>query len=202
MLSVVLGIVILVLGIYIMKLKEAVEVGNEEINRLLQNDTKDEVKGFKTLSDRYMKLISDFSFSIEALYMEMKDVLCKIEGMSANAEQQSATVTSIEQFMDDVFARVQVFAEHAVDMAHMGDKAYETVHEKQTEITETVSAFKGLYEHLQQSAEKVTGLEEKTKVAESLIGSIDNLSSQTNLLALNASIEGQGQEMQEKDLQL
>lgn len=164
-------------------------------SELLKNErwenkkNKDEMHKFKPLSDYYMKVISDFSFSIEELFVEMKDVLCQIEGMTANAEEQSATITAIQNFMESVLNRVYVFAEHATSMAEISDKTYNTVHKKQIEIKNAVSEFENIYNNLEQSANKVIGLESKTKIAESLIGSIDSLSDQTNLLALNASIE-------------
>lgn len=167
------------------KLKRSFTLGEEERVNLGSGDYED----LKVISDDYMKLISNFTFSTEALYLEMKDVLCKIEGLSANAEEQSASVSAIENFVESVNQTVLSFAQHASEMSEISSQAHKTVHENQLKITKTVAMYEILYKQLQVSAEKIEGLEEKTKKADTLIASIDRLSDQTNLLALNASIE-------------
>ncbi len=146
-------------------------------------------QNLKDISDSYMRLISDFTFSTEALYLEMKDVLCKVEDLSANAEEQAASVEVIRDFVEQVNQSVMDFSNHALEMSGISQDAYDTVHKKQLDISQTVSHFENLYNKLRVSADKIQGLEDKTKNAEQLIKSIDRLSDQTNLLALNASIE-------------
>ncbi len=153
---------------------------------LLDNAILDELK---ILSDNYMRLISGFTFSTEALHSEMKEVLNRTQGLSANSEEQAAAVMTISGFIETVDHSVKSFTAHARQMSELSSRTYEIVHAKHHDISQTVDMIESQYRKLQTSVKTIEALETKTKEAENLISSINRLSDQTNLLALNASIE-------------
>jgi len=141
------------------------------------------------LSTDYMRLVSEFAFSLEELEVQMNDVLRRTESLTANAQEQTARIISTDGIVDNVFKDLQNNVMLSKELADLAEAGLTSVREKSGAIQEAVSIFNKTRVQLNVSVENVRSLEERTREAETLINSIDGISSQTNLLALNASIE-------------
>lgn len=141
------------------------------------------------LSKDYMRLISEFAFALEELGVQMNEVLGQTEGLTANAEEQSAGLTATEAIVDKLYHEMEGNSELTSELASISEDALESVQEKRKEIIDAVSIFNDARLQLNNTVTNVKSLEAKTIEAEALINGINGISSQTNLLALNASIE-------------
>lgn len=155
----------------------------------LVKQEKTRIPDFSGLSKDYMRLVSEFAFALEELEVQMNEVLRRTESLTANAEEQSAGLITAESIVDGVHSEMQSNEALTQELAGIAEEGLSRVKEKRAEILEAVAIFDETRLQLNHSVGSVRSLEEKTKEAEALINSIDNISSQTNLLALNASIE-------------
>ncbi len=152
------------------------------------NNNRQENK-MEALSKDYMRLVSEFAFALEELEVQMNEVLGRTEGLTANAEEQSAGLLTTETIVDQLFGKMENNAELSSELSEVSRESLASVKEKRKEILDAVAIFNDAREQLNTTVINVKELESKTIEAEALINSIDGISSQTNLLALNASIE-------------
>jgi len=143
----------------------------------------------EALSKDYMRLVSEFAFALEELEVQMNEVLGRTEGLTANAEEQSAGLLTTETIVDQLFGKMENNADLSNELSELARESLSSVKEKRKEILDAVAIFNDAREQLNTTVINVKELESKTIEAEALINSIDGISSQTNLLALNASIE-------------
>lgn len=176
------GIVILIEGFIIYKL---VKKNNTVLTDQAHNDISQE----KVLSDKYLKLVSSFSFSVEEIYMEMKEISGKVENVMSESEEQSASMISISNVIEDIYKNVEVNLANSETSSEISKKSNEEISTKIMQLKENIDELSRVRRLLDNTSASIADLEEKTLSAESLIGRIHNISRQTNLLALNASIE-------------
>ncbi|MCK8058217.1 MULTISPECIES: methyl-accepting chemotaxis protein [unclassified Fusibacter] len=166
--------------------KKAQRVGlPSEKNKIISNV----VEELHHLSDKNIDLISGFTYSIEAMTIEMSQVVNEVSNMSANAQEQSATMTALTHFFQEVQALMDILKEQSLSSKEMSSTAYHTVADNQHSIINTVSAFEDLKGFVLAATGSLSNLNQQTEKADELISSIARISGQTNLLALNASIE-------------
>lgn len=143
----------------------------------------------EALSDKYLKLISGFSFSVDEMYMEMKDISSRAENVMAESEEQAASMTSMTEVVEDIYNNVDANLKDSEVSSQISKKSHEEISGKISELRKSIDEFSNVRILLNDTSESIKDLELKTLNAESLIGEINNISLQTNLLALNASIE-------------
>lgn len=172
--------------IYRKRVMDAIKARTDEVDTRKEEGKPEKLTHF---SDQYLSLISDFTFSIESINDEMKEVVTRIVGLTSNAQQQSAGLSMVNAYVDEIYTNVLDNTESSKTMAMTSQASYEQISEKRETIHHTVGAFNKLIESLDVSKTHVGELTVKTKEADDVIVRIDQISSQTNLLALNASIE-------------
>lgn len=175
------GIVILIEGFIIYKLVKK--------DNGLTDQAHNDISREKVLSDKYLKLVSSFSFSVEEIYMEMKEISCKVQNVMSESEEQSASMISISNVIEDIYKNVEVNLSNSETSSEISKKSNEEISTKIMQLKENIDELSRVRSLLDNTSASIADLEEKTLSAESLIGRIHNISRQTNLLALNASIE-------------
>jgi len=143
----------------------------------------------KVLSDKYLKLISRFSFSVDEIYMEMKEIYYKVEGVMSESEEQASNMVSISGVVEDIYRNVEINLTNSQMSSDISKNSHEELYTKIIGLKENIDALSKVRGLLNGTSSSIVDLEAKTLSAESLIGRINNISLQTNLLALNASIE-------------
>ncbi|MBP1926569.1 methyl-accepting chemotaxis protein [Sedimentibacter acidaminivorans] len=182
-LLIIFGIVILVEALIIYK------VSNKNNNRNIIVETNKEIDKKKDLSDKYLKLISRFSFSVDEIYMEMKEISHKVEGVMSESEEQASNMISISGVVEDIYNNVEINLTNSEASSEISKKSHEELYAKIIGLKENIDELSSVRSLLNETSSSIVVLEDKTLSAESLIGRINNISLQTNLLALNASIE-------------
>jgi len=176
-------IIIIIETIIIYKLNQKVDKGNTiaAVGKKIHE--------CESLSDKYLKLISGFSFSVDEMYMEMKDISSRAESVMSESEEQAASMASMTEVVEDIYKNVDVNLKDSEVSSQISKKSYEEISGKIAELRKSIDEFSKVRILLNDTSESIKDLELKTLNAESLIGKINNISLQTNLLALNASIE-------------
>lgn len=180
--AIIFAIIIIVEAIIIYKL-------NRKVNGVNTGAAEKKIHECEALSDKYLKLISGFSFSVDEMYMEMKDISSRAESVMAESEEQAASMASMTEVVEDIYKKVDVNLKDSEVSSQISKKSNEEISGKITELRKNIDEFSKVRILLNDTSESIKDLEIKTLNAESLVGEINNISLQTNLLALNASIE-------------
>ncbi len=182
-LLIVFGIVILIESYIILKVNST----NNNKKKIVETDR--EIIKKKDLSDKYLKLISRFSFSVDEIYMEMKEISYKVEGVMSESEEQASNMISISGVVEDIYNKVEINLTNSEASSEISKKSHDELYTKIIGLKENIDELSSVRNLLNETSSSIVVLEDKTLSAESLIGRINNISLQTNLLALNASIE-------------
>lgn len=182
-LLIIFGIIILIESFIIFKGSSK----NNDKNIIEKTDK--EINKKKILSDKYLKLISRFSFSVDEIYMEMKEISFKVEGVMSESEEQASNMISISEVVEDIYNNVEVNLANSEASSEISKKSHEEIYTKIIGLKDNIDELSRVRSLLDDTSSSIVDLEAKTLSAESLIGRINNISLQTNLLALNASIE-------------
>lgn len=143
----------------------------------------------RQLADKYLELISGFSFSVDELDIEMNEILLRIQGLTSESQEQASSMISMNDVIDVIYSTVQESREKASQAAEISNSTYEDIVNKKVKFEEITESLNSTGESLDTARKSFVDLEGKTKTAKSLVDKIEHISSQTNLLALNASVE-------------
>ncbi|MHC1723839.1 MAG: transporter substrate-binding domain-containing protein [Aminipila sp.] len=157
--------------------------------RLDQNDSVVIKNSNKELADKYLELISGFSFSVDELDIEMNEILARIQGLTSESKGQASSMISMNDVIDVIYTTVQESREKASHASEISNNTYETIVSKKKKFEEITKSLSETGENLNAAKNSFVELEGKTRTAKSLVDRIEHISSQTNLLALNASVE-------------
>lgn len=142
-----------------------------------------------SFSDAYLHEVSHSAFILERIHLDMKEITSRAQDLTANLEEQSASVTLLDDFVEATFENVQENLNHTREITDLSRRATDVIVDKQAYIIQAVGQFQVIQSQLTESAESVQTLQTRSSQAEALIENIARISSQTNLLALNAAIE-------------
>lgn len=177
------GIIIFIQTFIIYKLSQKTNDSNIIIK------TEKKIHKEKILSDKYLKLISRFSFSVDEIYMQMKEILHRVEGVMSESQEQASSMISITGVVEGIYNNVDTNLNNSEICSEISKESYEQISSKIIGLKNNINELSRVRNLLNDTSESIKDLELKTLNAESLIAEINNISSQTNLLALNASIE-------------
>jgi len=144
---------------------------------------------FKSISEDFMKLVSNFAFSIDEIGISMKEISDNMDTLSKETTIQSENISAVNDFVDTLYNNISKNSSDSVTLADYSSKAYQKVAEKKIDIIKAVEDFEGITRLLDKAEEFANQLKDKSRETEGLITSINDISGQTSLLALNASIE-------------
>lgn len=139
--------------------------------------------------------------NLAAAEVNITDVSATMEEMSAAMEETNASLEQISTSVGQVYASIENMAARA---GHGKESSGEMNGRADSVRTEALSKQQEVATQAADMAQKLNEKIEQSKAVQEiaqLTANIIEITDQTNLLALNASIERQGQERQEKDLQ-
>ena len=159
----------------------------QEMQSGKKNDTTD--TDYSNFPFKYGSEISNLSFSLDEILVEMNEILNNTSTLSSIAEEQTAqTITTNEMmtYLSDAFKKM---ISEANELKEKSESSLNTLISKNEKLKNSVSSFKNIKTILNNSKENILNLSNESKTAENMISKIEVIANQTNLLALNASIE-------------
>lgn len=132
---------------------------------------------------------SELTISADQTSKASEHIAAAMQEVAEGVETQSNTVTNTIEIVNDMFEHVQLSA-RAADMASdMSHAASEKATEGNKAVVTLVGQMNAINHSMEELAEAVKGLNNRSVEIGQLIGIITEIASQTHLLALNAAIE-------------
>ncbi|MBN2793954.1 MAG: transporter substrate-binding domain-containing protein [Clostridia bacterium] len=141
------------------------------------------------LTDQSLVTEGQIAMAVETMRNEMQDIVERVSGMTGNSEEQSATISALLTFLNNVLSTFEDLATQVASSKILSEQSYSAIESKLQDLNETVIAFNKISEVVNGATESIQHLSAQTEQAEKMIEVISSISSQTSLLSLNASIE-------------
>ncbi len=137
---------------------------------------------------------------LEQLFAQIADVIATLHGVSAelqsaatqqsaSASEQAATVTQAVLTVEETHTTVQQTAERAKAITDASQRSVQVSFAGREAITDSIRGMQAIRQQVEDIAEKILLLSERTQQIGEIINTVNALADQSKLLALNASIE-------------
>ena len=118
-----------------------------------------------------------------------EQIAATMQQLSAGADQQANSTADVNEQMDAFVQSIEQTNEHGTEVLHTSNAVLSKTENGSTLMNRSVHEMKQIFTNVEQSVQKIEGLEKQSKEISSLVEVIQGISAQTNLLALNAAIE-------------
>ncbi len=188
----ILGVLLVILSIvfvaYVAKANKKVKA--IESRRLAFVEEREiELKNIEDLARQCIKLIADFSFYAEQMFIDVNEIVKRTDYLRKGTDNQYKSIEQVNLVMDNVHKYLHQGFEEAQVISGSSVTTYEKVSEKKDDVSRALRHFNEIGYILKDTKTSADKLETKSKEAEEMVASITKISKQTNLLALNATIE-------------
>lgn len=170
-------------------------VAEKDLTVSIEVESKDEIgqmaSSLNTAVGSIRQLLQSVRRSIETLSSAAHELSLRAEQSKENADrecQQTNQIAAATQEMAATVAEVSHNAENASDSSR---KAATTANEGGKIIDKTVERMRNINDYTNQTVDKMTVLNKRSREIGNVVTTIRDISEQTNLLALNAAIEAQ-----------
>ncbi|MGE8204792.1 methyl-accepting chemotaxis protein [Heyndrickxia sp. NPDC080065] len=189
-------------------LKKAMgQLSEGDLRAYAQVKSKDEIgdlsNSFNTMVSRIKQMITGVNNTVSEVRLSAETLSASAEETNASSEQMAAAVNEIAEGasksaeeaetanMNSISLSSQINDIHkkSEEMAEIADQANEMNRIGISKMSNLMASFETTEQYINSMSNVVVDLSEKVKVIETIIKTINNISTQTNLLALNASIE-------------
>lgn len=160
---------------------------------LVFNATADQIekviKEMKNSNESLSKQAEELQRSLAETKMSTEQIASSTEEFSRGSEQMAEDVSQIVEETTTMTARLQQFSVSVEQVDQSASDVLAYVKIGDTAITKSIEKADSAKSKVDQTAESVVSLNEKSQAINDVIDLITNIAEQTNLLALNASIE-------------
>ncbi len=125
----------------------------------------------------------------EMLNASATEILASTTQQLASTTEQEAAVTQTVTTVEEVRSTVQQMAERAKSVSNSAQESVNVTLRGQQAVTNTVQGMQVIRERVDDIAETILMLSERTQQIGEIINSVNDIANQSKLLALNASIE-------------
>jgi PAS domain S-box-containing protein len=134
-------------------------------------------------------LISQIQTAVAQLNEAANHMLASATEQASSMVEQEAAITETMATVEEVRTTVAHTAERAQNVAGAAQKSVAVSHTGQAAVTASVDGMSSIKQKVENIAENILALSERTQQIGEIIDTVNNLAEQSKLLALNASIE-------------
>jgi len=142
-----------------------------------------------TMVENLRQMTSQIQETVAVLSSTVMEIQASTTQQTAAATEQDAAVTQTVATVEEVRVTVQQTSERAKSVAQASQQSVSVSRSGQDTVTDTVRRMDTLRKQVDNIAENILMLSERTQQIGEIIDTVNGLAEQSKLLALNASIE-------------
>ncbi|MCW8278488.1 methyl-accepting chemotaxis protein [Pseudomonas sp. PCH199] len=175
------------------RVMEDISLGEGDLTRRLQVQSRDEIGQLATAFNRFVERIHqsirEVSSAALGVNQGARRVLDASNSSLSNFDDQSARTNSVAAAINQLGAAAQEIAHNASDASHQASAARQQAEDGRQVVQRTIEVMNELSGKISASCANIEVLNDKTVNIGQILEVIKGISQQTNLLALNAAIE-------------
>lgn len=170
-----------------------VAVGEGDLTKRFEVATLDELgilcQNFNTFVDKLHGVISKIAEVTNFVASAATQIAASSDQIAAGAEKQASRTDGVVTAMDEMAATTVEVAKNATEATAGAENASRVADKGHEVVLNTSGEMRTLAKTVQNAAETIGRLGQRSDEIRKIIGVIDDIADQTNLLALNAAIE-------------
>ncbi|WCM53798.1 methyl-accepting chemotaxis protein [Pseudomonas sp. WJP1] len=175
------------------RVMEDISLGEGDLTRRLQVQSRDEIGQLATAFNRFVERIHhsirEVSSAAHGVNQGARRVLDASNSSLGNFDDQATRTTSVAAAINQLGAAAQEIANNASDASHQASSARQQAEDGRQVVQRTIDVMHELSAKISASCVNIEVLNDKTVNIGQILEVIKGISQQTNLLALNAAIE-------------
>jgi methyl-accepting chemotaxis protein len=175
------------------RVMEDISLGEGDLTRRLQVQSRDEIGQLATAFNRFVerihKSIREVSSAAQGVNEGARRVLDASNSSLSNFDDQSSRTNSVAAAINQLGAAAQEIALNASDASQQASSARQQTEDGRQVVQRTIEVMNDLSGKISESCANIEALNDKTVNIGQILEVIKGISQQTNLLALNAAIE-------------
>ncbi|MFD2657075.1 methyl-accepting chemotaxis protein [Gracilibacillus thailandensis] len=138
---------------------------------------------------RVMQQSSTLNQSADQVREGSEQIAATMEELSSGSESQANSASDLSGSVEQYNRKVKEVADQGNQVANESQDVMNISQGGRLELEKSVSQMRIIYQMVQDSYQKVSGLDKRTEEIDKIVIVIKEIAEQTNLLALNAAIE-------------
>jgi methyl-accepting chemotaxis protein len=175
------------------RVMEDISLGEGDLTRRLQVQSRDEIGQLATAFNRFVERIHHSIREVSSAALGVNEgarrVLDASNSSLSNFDDQSSRTNSVAAAINQLGAAAQEIAHNASDASHQASAARQQAEDGRQVVQRTIEVMNELSGKISASCANIEVLNDKTVNIGQILEVIKGISQQTNLLALNAAIE-------------
>jgi methyl-accepting chemotaxis protein len=175
------------------RVMEDISLGEGDLTRRLQVQSKDEIGQLATAFNRFVERIHHSIREVSSAALGVNEgarrVLDASNSSMSNFDDQSTRTNSVAAAINQLGAAAQEIAHNASDASQQASSARQQAEDGRQVVQRTIEVMNELSGKISASCANIEVLNDKTVNIGQILEVIKGISQQTNLLALNAAIE-------------
>ncbi|MBZ9785549.1 methyl-accepting chemotaxis protein [Pseudomonas sp. REP124] len=175
------------------RVMEDISLGEGDLTRRLQVQSRDEIGQLATAFNRFVERIHQSIREVSSAALGVNEgarrVLEASNSSLSNFDDQSSRTNSVAAAINQLGAAAQEIAHNASDASHQASNARQQAEDGRQVVQRTIEVMNELSGKISESCANIEVLNDKTVNIGQILEVIKGISQQTNLLALNAAIE-------------
>ncbi|MEB2625169.1 methyl-accepting chemotaxis protein [Pseudomonas sp. YuFO8] len=175
------------------RVMEDISLGEGDLTRRLQVQSRDEIGQLATAFNRFVERIHqsirEVSSAAHGVNEGARRVLDATNSSLSNFDDQSSRTNSVAAAINQLGAAAQEIAHNASDASQQASSARQQAEDGRQVVQRTIEVMNELSGKISASCSNIEVLNDKTVNIGQILEVIKGISQQTNLLALNAAIE-------------
>jgi methyl-accepting chemotaxis protein len=175
------------------RVMEDISLGEGDLTRRLQVQSRDEIGQLATAFNRFVERIHHSIREVSSAAIGVNEgarrVLNASNSSLGNFDDQATRTTSVAAAINQLGAAAQEIAHNASDASHQASSARQQAEDGRQVVQRTIDVMHELSAKISASCANIEVLNDKTVNIGQILEVIKGISQQTNLLALNAAIE-------------
>ncbi|XLM12851.1 methyl-accepting chemotaxis protein [Pseudomonas sp. PLMAX] len=175
------------------RVMEDISLGEGDLTRRLQVQSRDEIGQLATAFNRFVERIHqsirEVSSAAHGVNEGARRVLDASNSSLSNFDDQSSRTNSVAAAINQLGAAAQEIAHNASDASQQASSARQQAEDGRQVVQRTIDVMNELSGKISASCSNIEVLNDKTVNIGQILEVIKGISQQTNLLALNAAIE-------------